>query len=208
MVKLTICIPTVSSRKSLLSRLLWGIEAQLTKEVEVLIYPGDDVAMGDKYNRMFQEASGLYVTCVDDDDYLADNYIEQVLGRIKRSEPDYVGYKILHTENGKYMTEVSSSISGDFSWQTQPFGPLAKCVIRRDVAKECFFPNHHSGDYEWARDVQKTRKLQSEEIINRVLYYYDFWLKGSLGTEPGSTNKQRDLGIYPYHKENFRWLTS
>lgn len=204
---LSICVPTVSSRESLLSRLLWGIEAQLTDQVEVLVHPGDNIAMGDKYNRMFQEATGAYVTCIDDDDYLADNYVEQVLSRIKASAPDYIGYKILHTEDGKYMNEVSSKIGGDRGWHKQPYGPLAKCVVKRDVAKDCGFPNHHSGDAEWAKAIYSTGRLRTEETIDRVLYYYDFWTKGSLGTTPGSQALQRNLGIYPYDKEKVTWLT-
>lgn len=205
--KLTICIPTVSTRESLLSRLLWGIERQLDGFTEVLIHTGDDIAMGDKYNRMFKEAKGDYVVCVDDDDYLSDIFLVEVNAAMY-GNPDYIPYGILYTLNGKYVDEITSDMSGDHAWAKQPYGVLPKCVIRRDIAKDFEFPNKHSGDQEWARAVQTSGRVNSSQAIPNVLYYYDFWTDHSIGTQPGSPkfNKQRDVGKYPYNKEKFRWF--
>lgn len=207
--KLSVLVPTVSVRKGFLSRLLWGLEPQLNQDVEVVICSGDTDPMGQKYNRMFQEAKGEYVACVDDDDYLASNYVDRVLTGIKLFGPDYISYGILHTEDGRYMSQVISSKDGDHTWQKQPYGILPKCVIKRSIAKDFEFPNHHSGDQEWSRAVQLSGRVKTEYIIDQVLYFYDFWLKGSLGTVPGSPNveTQRDIGLYPYNKKRFTWLS-
>lgn len=206
--KLSVLVPTVSVRKGLLSRLLWGLEPQLYKDVEVVICKGDTDPMGKKYNRMFQEAKGDYVACVDDDDYLASDYVQQVLSAIEKGDFDYISYGILHTEDGRYMSQVVSSKDGDHTWQKQPYGVLPKCVLKRSIAKDFEFPNHHSGDQEWARAIHLSGRVQSEYIIDRVLYFYDFDLEGTLGTTPGSPNveTQRDVGLYPYNKKKFRWL--
>lgn len=199
-VKLSILIPTVSQRESLLSRLLWTIEQQLTDEVEVLVYTGDNIAMGDKLTSMFHMATGDYVVCVDDDDLLADNYVESVLPHLTE---DYLGYKILMLTNGKYSGVVRSTWDGDPTWATQPQGIGPKWCVRRAIAVNHVFDNNYTADRAWSRAV--AGEIKSGSYVDKCLYIYDFYSNGTLGTEPGHQNRdtQRDVGLYPYTKSRF-----
>lgn len=205
---LSILIPTVSSRKSLLSRLLWGLEEQLNGDVEVIIHEGDEIAMGDKLNRMFQEASGEFVVCVDDDDYLANDYVELILDQILLTNVDYVGYKVLMTIDGKYCRTFQSTYNGDQEWVGSPQGVGPKWPVRREIALRYNFPNQHQGDRIWSAQVRTD--VKSGIYLPRVLYFYDYWDKGTLGTEPGSPNtaSQRDVGMYPYDRSKFKWINA
>lgn len=189
--KLSILIATVPERRSLLSRLLWAIEQQLTDEIEVLIYGGWG-SFGDKVNQMREQAKGEYCVVVDDDDLLVSNYISKVLPHLDGL--NYLDYGILYLVDGKYQEVIYSDL------------PHHKCIIRTDIARQVPLGNSYTADRSWSS--QLLPHIRSKECIKEVLYIYDFYTNGSVGTEPGSTNvdNQRNVGEYPYTKEKFVWL--
>lgn len=205
MVKLSILIPTVESRRSLLSRLLWGIERQLTPEVEVLIYDGW-IPFGDKVTEMFKLAKGKYAFVCDDDDMLASDHISSVLEAME-SDPDYIAYKVLHLDNGKYAGSVGSSVHGDRNWQYSPYGIHHKCPIRTSIGAQVTMKNDYRCDRDWSADVHALI-TRHEVQIDKHLYIYDYWTTGTVGTEPTgkNANTQRDVGEYPYTPELFTWI--
>jgi hypothetical protein len=203
--QLSILIPTVDTRRSLLSRLLWTLEQQLTDEVEVLVYDGW-IPVGDKVTSMLQQAKGTYVMVVDDDDLVAGDLIEKVL-QATETNPDYIAFKVLHLADGKYAGSVSSSIHGDKNWAKNPYGVHHKCPVRTEIAKQFVVTNEYRGDRDWSVQVQEQTK--TEVLIDKHLYIYDYWSTGTVGTVPSEQNKnsQRDVGEYPYNKEVFTWLS-
>jgi len=138
---LTICIPTVSHRKGLLSRLLWSIgeQAQGFEDMfEVLVYPGDDIPYGDKLNHMFSIAQGEWVVAVGDDDWLPAHYL-QILPILKDKDVDYLGYKILYLENGLFQYEIAHSAE-IVGWPTHNVrGVCQTCPVRTSIAKSIPF---------------------------------------------------------------------
>lgn len=205
--KLSILVTTMPGRESVLSRLLWGLSYQLTPDVEVLVYGGIK-PLGDKVNEMWQVAKGEFSVVVDDDDWLASDYVEQVLAHTKL-DVDYIPYILVSIQNGVFDCEVRSCMAGDVGWTKQPFGVLVKCPVRTSISKEFTFPNHHSGDNEWAKRVHLSGKIKKESPIEKPMYFYDFWKTYSLGTEAKGKKrfKGRKVGIYPYDKEKFIWLS-
>lgn len=203
--KLSVLVPTVSPRESLLSRLLWSITWQ-TGDYEVVIHGGDDIPMGDKLNRMFTAASGEYVVCVDDDDMLADSYMDTVLPRLE--DIDFLGYRIVVLHDGAYWMEVAHR--GDVEgWDGTLRGVGPKCPIRRDLALQVPFGNAYRDDVEWS--LQVGRLVQASGYIDRPLYLYDWWEYRMLGTAPDHHadrwGSQRDVGIWPFRPANLTWLT-
>lgn len=180
----TICIPTVSHRKGLLSRLLWSIgeQAQYHKgQFEVLIHPGDDIAYGDKLNRLFAAAKGKYVVDCGDDDMVASDFLN-LISVAENDNPDCIGYKILYTENGKFQREIAHR--ADVQGYSDPYvqGVTQRCWLRKEIAASVPFGNEYTADRVWGPLVQA--KIKTFAYVDRVLYYYDHWESEMLGTSP------------------------
>ena len=181
---LSICIPTVSHRKGLLSRLLWSIgeQAQGFEDMfEVLVYPGDDIAYGDKLNHMFSIAQGEWVVAVGDDDWLPAHYL-QILPLLRDKDVDYLGYKILYTENGQFQYEIAHSAE-IVGWPTHNVrGVCQTCPVRTSIAKSVPFGNEYTDDRVWSLAVGEL--VKSHLYVDRVLYYYDHNNAEMTGTTP------------------------
>lgn len=200
---LSVLVPTVEPRRSLLSRMLWSLQQQLNDEVEVIVYDGW-IPFGDKVTEMMQIAKGRYCMVADDDDMVASDFIGSILEAAK-ADCDYIAYKVLHLHNGKYADSIASSINGDAEWQKSPYSVHHKCPVKTEIAKQFVMGNHYRCDRDWSAQVRQV--VKSEVIIDKHLYIYDYWDSGTVGTIPSDQNKdtQRDVGMYPYDKEKFIW---
>lgn len=203
--KLSVLVPTVSPRASLLSRMLWSVTWQ-TGDFEVLVHGGDDVPMGDKLNRMFTVAQGEYVVCVDDDDMLADSYMDMVLPRLE--DVDFLGYRIVVLHDGAYWMEAVHR--GDVEgWDGTVRGVGPKCPIRRELALQVSFGNAYTDDVKWSLAVG--RLVKASGYVDRPLYIYDWWASRMLGTAPdhytARWSAQRNVGTWPFRPSNLTWLT-
>jgi hypothetical protein len=199
---LTICIPTISTRAGLLSRLLWSIGEQMndcSTDVEVLVAPGDNIPYGDKLNRMFAEAKGEYVVAVGDDDWLSAAYLDAVLFYLEEIELDYLGYKILYLNNGKYQYDITHT-ADIVGWPSNRLrGVCQTCPVRTSIARSVPFGNEYFDDRKWSFEVGK--QVQRHRFIDRVLYYYDYG--ESVGTQPAEGWVASDrVGTWDY---KFPW---
>jgi hypothetical protein len=202
---LSICIPTVSHRAGLLSRLLWSIGEQMERwvpDVEVLVHPGDDIPYGDKLNRMFAQAKGDYVVAVGDDDWLASDYFSHVMHR----GFDYIGYKILYLNNRKFQYEISHT-ADIVGWPTNRLrGVCQTCPVRTSIAQSVPFGNEYFDDRKWSARVGQ--QVINHLFINRVLYYYDYG--DSIGTTPEGNENWVDndrVGTWDYKFPWWDWPT-
>lgn len=196
MVKVSILIPTMEQRKSMLSRLLFGLQHQMNDSVEVLIDQSNN-KMGDKLTNMFQIAKGKYVVCVDDDDYLADDYVSA----LTFDDEDFVGYKILSLCNGEFENVYSHSVDGSDAWdKSTGRGISPKCLVKTEIAKQVPFGNDYTSDRDWSMAIGNL--CNSGKFINRVLYYYDCYPNSSLF----SLGEKREVGQYPYDPTLFTWV--
>lgn len=200
---LTVCIPTIESRRSLLSRCLWSLPA----DVEVIVADGE-WPMGDKLNACFQAATRDFVVCVDDDDMLIGEWHDVASGG---DSINYIGYKILYTEDGKFAGSVTHRGNGDTTWATFDRGVSPKCLVRTEIARAHKFGNHYTADREWSEAVQAdiADDLGSHAFVDAHLYHYDHWNSHMVGTTPDAGRlhtPQRDVGIWPYDPKAVTWL--
>lgn len=193
--KLSILVATVDGRESLLSRLLWTLEQQLTDEVEVIVC-GGWTGFGTKVNQMRQIAKGDFTVVVDDDDNVTPDYIEKVLPLLTEGI-DYLDYGVLHTEDGKFNNVLFSKV---------PFVVHHKCPVRNSIAKNIPMGDGYHDDRAWSAIASSSVGTKGE--LNRYMYLHEYWDTGTVGTEPTGKNQdnQRDVGTYPYNKEKFVWL--
>jgi hypothetical protein len=182
---ITICVPTVSHRKGLLSRLLWSIGEQaefFQGKFEVLIHPGDDIAYGDKLNRLFAEASGKYVVDCGDDDWVASSFLNLIHVAETAEDFDCIGYKILYTEDGLFQRTISHS--ANVKGYADPYhqGVTQRCLIKKSIAMSLPFGNHYTADRDWGHAIHYL--IKKHAFVNRVLYFYDHRTDEMLGTAP------------------------
>jgi hypothetical protein len=204
MTVLTICIPTIPARRSMLSRLLWTLEPQLGPNVEVLVSDGRR-PMGDKLNEMFAAANGRYVVAVDDDDLVTADYVHRIAAL---DGPDFIGYDVLWLEEGRYAGTVKHHLDGDPLWSTLDRGVSPKCPVRTELARRVRFGNTYTADRTWSATIHEA--CETGSYTPAPLYVYDHWTAHMVGTSPDDpryTNAQRDVGDWPYDPSVFGWLS-
>lgn len=204
---LTVCIPTIPSRHSTLSRLLWVLQPQA---LDVVIAGGEG-AMGDKLNACFEAAKTPYVVCVDDDDMVTHDYVEAMWfsSATKDLDVGFIGYDIAWLENGVLQGMVKHHLDGDPDWGSHDRGVSPKCPVSTDIARSVPFGNEYIADRVWSKHVHNLLNDRYGLYIPRALYIYDHWNDHMVGTakDQGMTErKQRDVGQWPYDPSRFTWL--
>lgn len=209
---LTICIPTIPARRSLLSRLLWTIQQQMSDgPVEVLITDGD-WPLGDKVNTMIADATGSHVVVVDDDDCISDDYVWRVSKALRQVDVDMVGYHMLWTEAGRYMASPLHHGDGHPDRGVEDRGASVKTPTRLHIAKTHEMGNDYFADNRWAHEVHP--EIHSHVTIRRHMYLYDHWDDRMVGTDLNGEQAswyrrpQRNVGVWPYDPSLFTWIGS
>ena len=106
MVRLSILIPTVPRRKEQLESLLSNLYRQATEETEVLVFLDNKKrSLGKKRNDMLVMAQGEYLTFIDDDDRVSNDYVETLLQATKTGE-DVINFLVELTTNGQNPKKV------------------------------------------------------------------------------------------------------
>lgn len=176
--RLSILILSIPSRAEYLSNILAILSAQKRDNVELLINSNEG-SVGKKRNQILKKATGDYVCFVDDDDEIADNYIELIMNALK-SNPTHCSLKGVYTFNGQtpeffehsnIYTEYKTT-NNEIKYERYP---NHLNVIRRDLALKATFPDTDFGeDTNWATQLKVIGDLTNEAYIPEVLYYYKY----------------------------------
>lgn len=182
----SILIASHTSRVEKLSRLAGLLAPQLTPEVEAVVLLNRGGKFGDLRQALALEATGEWLSYVDDDDRVPDDYVASILGALE-SEPDYVGFDVEVTDIGgtigrpgkKYRAIHSIRYNrwhqrGDtFYRHVSHLNP-----IRRDIALLAGWEGGYSEDHRWADRARP--HVHREVYVDKVLYFYDFDQRESL----------------------------
>jgi len=180
--KLTILIASVHTRRNtFLPRILENVYSQYEKlttpeqdQVEILLFMDNKKMMlGDKRNLMIEQAQGEYVTFVDDDDVLSEDYISSIL-KATQENSDIITFQVVVTLNGgeEKICHYSKDYDKDYNLaDTYHRLPNHICVVKRDIARTVQFPSVLYGeDSAYAKLLKPL--LKSQTIIDKVLYSY------------------------------------
>jgi GT2 family glycosyltransferase len=182
---LSILIPTLPDRKEFLDRLMFKIADQATSEIEVLVDEDTESTTGEKRNRLIDSCETEYCVFIDDDDLIADDYIEKHL-RILKANPnvDAIGFKGRITTNGRDPKTFIIKHGSDYcedksSGQIVYLRPINHiCVVRTEIARKVRFPDKtFAEDYDYAIRLAQSGLIKHAAFIDEVMYHYLYRLK-------------------------------
>lgn len=177
LIKLSILIATMPSRKESFYRLLDSLNYQLcnTFGVEILSDDSMHINVGQKRNSLLLRAKGEYIVFIDDDDEISGDYINLILNAAKFN-PDCIGINGFITTNGKNKMQwyISKSYKRWFTHKGIYYRtPNHISPVKRLLALEAMFPEiAHAEDYEYS--MRLLPLLKSEYIISEPLYFYKY----------------------------------
>jgi hypothetical protein len=168
-----ILIASIAHRTDELTALLDHLEKQLVPGVGVIVFRDNrEQVYGPKCQALYEASQADYVSMLDDDDWVADDYIPTV-ARAMNSRPDYVGYRVLYTEHGQPQAPVIHSLQYD-GWHATPDGLLRdichKNPVRRELAIQAKWYGDGGADIYWADQLRGT--VKTEVFIDREMYHY------------------------------------
>lgn len=180
--KLSILIPTLPTRELFFMTLLdWvvGQAHRLNVLNHVQFVPDDatEISIGVKRNNLMAKARGEYICFIDDDDRVADNYIELVMAGIA-TNPDCCSLNGIITTDCKNPKPFKHSI--DYAEMYERDGvyyrpPNHLNVVRSSIAKQMVFPDwQRSEDSNYCFQLRDSGLLKVEYKIEPVLYFYDY----------------------------------
>jgi hypothetical protein len=179
----SILIPTLRSRRDQFQKLHTKLTGQirehsLDQEVEIASFVDDgEHSVGFKRNRLIEQANGLFVAFVDDDDDVSDEYVPLICRTVKENpEIDCIGIKGQITFRGKHPRIFIHSVryqdyftSGGVYFRP----PYHLNPIRRDIARRYRFEDiSYSEDIDWAMRLCRDRALRREVFLDQVIYFY------------------------------------
>ena len=182
--KLSILIRSLYSREAMLNSLLANLYTQIVKgnyyfNVEVLVNRDNkEITSGAKANELLLAAAGKYIVFIDDDDEVADNYIELILKAIE-TDADCIGTCGTYTQDGS--KPIRWRLSKDYT--DQDYYEASELIylrrtnhispVKRELALLAMFPNKSNAeDKEYSERLHK--HLRTEEKISQPLYHYKY----------------------------------
>ena len=172
--KLSILICSLKNRTEQLAKLVDKLKAQSTPDVEIISnIDNGELTVGRKRNQLVAKATGEYVSFVDDDDDVSDDYVPSILKAIE-SGPDCVGIiGLIKLSAGAAEFYHSIQFQG---WYTASDGryfrtPNHLNPVKRSKAIQVPFPAVNYGeDQSYSEGIKL--KLKTEVMIPHPIYYY------------------------------------
>lgn len=177
--RLSILLATVVSRAELFAKLEAEIRRQCEgKPVEIIIAcDNKEISIGKKRQNLLNKATGDYICFIDDDDWIAPDYVDKILAALE-SSPDCAGFLFECSRDGKVYGTAKVSLKYRI-WADNKDGyahvrsPHHKVPVKREIALAAGFP-----DLRYAEDKVYSDKilprLKTEVFIDEPLYKYRY----------------------------------
>ena len=201
-------LPTMPHRHDQMCEFLAELDRQWQPGLGVLIYrdnlrrPGN--ASYGKWQDLQEMSQAEYTSFISDDDFVAPDFVARIMEALQ-DRPDYVGFAVRYTIDGRLATPVEHSLRYD-GWHDYPW-LLARDIvhynpIRRELALLATWQTDHRGaDRTLSADLRATGRVQTEAWIGEQMYYFretpDPWEKWG-GRRPLSADEIRPLPQYPW----------
>ena len=168
-----ILICSVWQRTDLLTGLLGELQRQWQPGLRVLVARDNlEMSVGDKRQMLLQAAGAEYVSFIDDDDSVAPDFVERIMGALAE-RPDYVGFRVHCTERGEPRVHAIHSLANS-GWHNTAH-TLYRDIshlnpMPRTLAIQSGFEGGYGEDGRWVDGLRGL--LHTEVYIDSDLYYY------------------------------------
>lgn len=188
---LSLLIPTIRKRRAMCRKLCDELQRQIddhkwiSQVIELIVSSEDDgeISIGTKRNALLKEATGKYVAFIDDDDWVAHNYIHKVYTGCLHGQDCLSLTGHITIDNGP--PEIFEHSIKYKAWKTNEgvMFPAIKYerypnhlnAIKREIALQATFPEiYHGEDREWSAQLHEKGLIKSEYFIGEVIYYYQY----------------------------------
>jgi hypothetical protein len=180
-IKLSILVPTVPSRiDTFFPRIIKELHKQVGSRADIEIiglFDNKRKTTGAKRQDLLSLARGEYLTFIDDDDRISEDYICSIIHAIETNPNiDCILYNVICRVNGgrpklcKYGIEFEyGDILDGAEWRGKPAHVM---VWKSAIAKQHAYHDMINGeDIDWAK--RASQDIVTQYRIDRVLYYYD-----------------------------------
>lgn len=184
--KISLLIPTIVGREKEYDLLLSVLSSQYNgDEVEIVTEKDNrELTIGAKRNKLLSFATGQYVSFIDDDDMVSNNYIEWLLKAVE-SGCDCASLKGIITFDGEKPAAFEHSLKYK-EWKTNDGDEEIKYerypnhlnLIKASIAKQFKFPEkNHGEDADWSKLLHESGLLKTEFYISDFIYHYNYIIK-------------------------------
>lgn len=178
--KLSVLICSLPNRLDTCYDLLIELNKQSRNLPVQIIYLGDNksISVGEKRNQLLSLAKGEYITFIDDDDTIHQDYIKSILEATESGKKvisfnwkkydngvELLPHTFRKTERG-YRTEINGK-----KWKIMPCNHL--CVWKNENL-ESFPLINLSEDWKWAEKMRKHYSENDIHHIDKFLYIYQY----------------------------------
>lgn len=175
---LTILIPSITEREQQLDALISRLEGQIEDRPVLVRYLVDnkEMSIGMKRQYLLNHCNTEWFVMVDDDDNIADDYVEKVLDALSEN-PDCVGYLESVNIGGKATIAAHSNRFSGWGDNKNGYDHVRtiyyKDVIRTSIAKKVGFKDLRYGeDHDFSIRLRDSGLLLKEVFINEIMYFY------------------------------------
>jgi glycosyltransferase involved in cell wall biosynthesis len=166
-------------------------------EIEILIFFNNfEYSLGYLRQCLLDEARGEYISHIDDDDMIPDDYCDTIYPLL--DGVDYIGFMVDFYDKGKKMKPVYHSLR--YSEWTEDGDGYYRGVthlnpVRTELARKSNYPSEFNTgeDAAWARGMKDICK--TEHYIDRPMYYY--WHNAYDSVAYAITNSANRVGFNP-----------
>jgi glycosyltransferase involved in cell wall biosynthesis len=180
MSKWTIAILTVPERSAKYERLLNVLWPQIEHDagIELMTNNGPGT-IAEKRQWCLDNAKGEYFCFIDDDDLIAENYVDAIYPLL--DGVDYIGFQLQYYHDGVPWKPTYHSLRHSTAERFADENGFYRGVshlnpIRTEIARQGRYEGSYGEDDRWAVQVHP----KSEHYINEVMYHYRFSTSNSL----------------------------
>ena len=179
---LSTLICTTVDREEMFQKLYAHLACQcINQEAEILFERDNkEISVGSKRQKLLERAKGDYVSFVDSDDWVPDDYIFNILFNVTRDHSvDCVGFLIDCDIEGRKENAIASNRYEDWGDNIDGYRHVRtiyhKTPVKREHALAIGYKDMRYGeDYEYSKRLKESGLLKKEAFINKVMYYYQY----------------------------------
>lgn len=170
-----ILITSIPHRHDLLCALLEELGRQMRPGIGVIVYRDNlEKSYGGKTGDLLNASQADYVSCIDDDDFIAPDFTDRVLAALEE-RPDYVGYPVCWTRDGVPQRHIEHSLRHG-RWSDEG-GVLRRDIseknpMRREIALLGTWDGGYAAEVNWANEVRATGRCMTEAWVDEPMYHY------------------------------------